>query len=103
MRAHDAASTIRSEITDLEPEAAYRLGMRLFKSFHGSDRPTAIYATSDTIAIGLMQAAYQSGVGLPGRPVDRRLRRHRLRGLHHPAADDRQPGRRARWAAPPPS
>ena len=31
---------------------------------------------------------------MPGRPLDRRLRRHRRRGLHDPAADHDQPGRR---------
>ena len=53
-------------MTDQEPGPAYELGKRLFEVF-GPDRPTAIYATSDTTAIGLMQAAFQAGVRVPDR------------------------------------
>jgi DNA-binding LacI/PurR family transcriptional regulator len=46
-----------------DPEPSYRLGLDLFGA--SDRRPTAIYATSDTIAIGLLQAAYQTGVVVP--------------------------------------
>lgn len=55
---------IRVFITDHEPAHSYELGKRIF----GPDvsPPTAIYATCDTTAIGLMQAAYQAGRSIPG-------------------------------------
>ena len=42
------------------------MGRRIFEDF-GRGRPSAIYATSDTTAIGLMQAAFQAGVRIPER------------------------------------
>jgi LacI family transcriptional regulator len=65
MREHGAGDAIDGHVTDLEPEPSYRLGMRLFRERDDRTRPTAIYATSDTIAIGLMQAAYQSRIPIP--------------------------------------
>jgi DNA-binding LacI/PurR family transcriptional regulator len=47
-----------------DPEPSYRLGLELFGS-GGRPLPTAVYATSDTIAIGLLRAAYQTGVAVP--------------------------------------
>ncbi|MFL5756389.1 MAG: LacI family DNA-binding transcriptional regulator [Chloroflexota bacterium] len=47
------------------PEPAYRLGQLVFGS-SDEQPPTAIYATSDTIAIGLMQAAFEAGLTVPG-------------------------------------
>jgi LacI family transcriptional regulator len=66
MREHGAAEHIRVFITDQEPEPAYELGQRIFKDF-ARDPATAIYATSDTTAIGLLQAAFQAGIGVPDR------------------------------------
>jgi DNA-binding LacI/PurR family transcriptional regulator len=53
------------ETTQPDPEPSYRLGRHLFAGQAASPIPTAIYATSDTIAIGLMQAAYQAGITVP--------------------------------------
>jgi DNA-binding LacI/PurR family transcriptional regulator len=47
------------------PHPAYLLGQQLFAGFDRNTQPTAIWATSDTIAIGLMQAAFQEGVAIP--------------------------------------
>ncbi len=49
------------------PGAGYRLGRELFAEPDSADAPSAIFATSDTIAIGLMQAAYQAAVVIPDR------------------------------------
>ena len=49
-----------------DPEPSYRLGLELFAGDGAGALPTAIFATSDTIAIGLLRAAYQSGVSVPG-------------------------------------
>ena len=48
-----------------DPEPAYRLGLEVFDRSAGRALPTAIYATSDTIAIGLLRAAYQTHVVVP--------------------------------------
>jgi DNA-binding LacI/PurR family transcriptional regulator len=55
-----------------DPGPSYRLGLELFRALVASEHraaagPTAVYATSDTIAIGLLQAAYQLGVVVPQR------------------------------------
>lgn len=65
MRSRGASDQIRVYITDQEPAPAYELGRRIFDGLIPADRPTAIYATSDTTAIGLMQASYQAGVRIP--------------------------------------
>jgi LacI family transcriptional regulator len=51
--------------TQPDPEPSYRLGRELFAHFDRPSRPTAIYAASDTIAIGLLQAAFQARVVVP--------------------------------------
>jgi len=66
MRDRAVGDRIKVYITDQEPQPAFELGMRIFADFD-DDAPTAIYATSDTTAIGLMQAAFQGGVAIPDR------------------------------------
>jgi DNA-binding LacI/PurR family transcriptional regulator len=66
MRDHGVGDGIEVHVTDQEPGPAFELGRRIFEDF-GQDRPSAIYATSDTTAIGLMQAAFQAGVRIPER------------------------------------
>lgn len=65
MNAHDAAALIRVYTTDQDPKPSFALGMQLFAAPAASIRPTAIYAASDTIAIGILQAAHQSGIRVP--------------------------------------
>ncbi|MFL5756382.1 MAG: LacI family DNA-binding transcriptional regulator [Chloroflexota bacterium] len=48
-----------------DPEPSYRLGRELFDRIDRPTRPTAVYAASDTIAIGLLRAAFQAGVPVP--------------------------------------
>ena len=66
LRDHDAADRVRVYHAS-QPDAApaYRLGHELFRGFERTGHPTAIFAASDTIAIGLLQAAYQHGVRVP--------------------------------------
>lgn len=66
MRERGGGDRIQVFITDQEPVPALELGRRIFAGF-GPSSPTAIYATSDTTAIGLMQAAFQAGVRIPDR------------------------------------
>jgi DNA-binding LacI/PurR family transcriptional regulator len=66
MTAHGQADAVESHLTSQpDPEPSYEFGRRLFAEQRDGARPTAIYATSDTIAIGLMQAAYQAGIVMP--------------------------------------
>ena len=66
MREHGGGDQIQVYITDQEPQPAFELGRQIFAAFD-EPAPTAVYATSDTTAIGLMQAAFQAGVAIPGR------------------------------------
>ena len=66
MADHDQADRIASYPTSQpDPTPSYRLGLELLAERGGPAAPTAIFATSDTIAIGLMQAAYQARVVVP--------------------------------------
>ncbi len=68
MRERGAGDRVRVYFTTQpDPEPSYRLGQELFAHFDRPSRPTAVYAASDTIAIGLMQAAFQSGIAIPDR------------------------------------
>jgi DNA-binding LacI/PurR family transcriptional regulator len=58
-----AGEHIRVFITDQEPAPSFALGGQIFAP--DAPQPTAIYATSDTTAIGLMQAAFQAGRAIP--------------------------------------
>jgi DNA-binding LacI/PurR family transcriptional regulator len=51
--------------TQPDPEPSYRLGRELFGHFDRPNRPTAVFAASDTIAIGLLQAAFQEKIDVP--------------------------------------
>jgi DNA-binding LacI/PurR family transcriptional regulator len=51
--------------TQPDPEPSYRLGRELFGHFDRPSRPTAVFAASDTIAIGLLQAAFQEKITVP--------------------------------------
>jgi DNA-binding LacI/PurR family transcriptional regulator len=66
MHDHGAGDHIQVFVTDQEPAPAFELGQRMIASFATGRTPTAIYATSDTTAIGLMQAAFQAGIAVPG-------------------------------------
>jgi DNA-binding LacI/PurR family transcriptional regulator len=65
MQEHGAADRSRVYICDQEPGPSFELGQRIFAGFRDGNRPSAIYATSDTTAMGLMRAAYQAKVAIP--------------------------------------
>jgi LacI family transcriptional regulator len=64
MREHGVADHVRVLIADQEPALGFALGQRMFAAPDGT---TAIFATSDATAVGLMQAAYRAGVTMPDR------------------------------------
>jgi DNA-binding LacI/PurR family transcriptional regulator len=64
MRERGATAGIEVQVTDQEMDLGFELGRRLFARERGS-ASTAIYAASDTTAIGLMQAAHQAGIDIP--------------------------------------
>lgn len=63
LRDRGAGDRIQVFITDQEPAPSFELGTRIFKSLTA----TAVFATSDATAIGLMQAAFQAGIPIPER------------------------------------
>jgi DNA-binding LacI/PurR family transcriptional regulator len=65
MREHEVADRIGVFVTDQDPLPSLELGRRLFAELPTSGRPTAVFATSDTIALGLMQAAFEAGIRVP--------------------------------------
>lgn len=65
MREHGVVGQIRVFVTDLEPAPSFELGQRIFSDHVGTGLATAVYTTSDTVAIGLMRAAFQAGVSVP--------------------------------------
>ncbi|HET9521686.1 MAG TPA: LacI family DNA-binding transcriptional regulator [Candidatus Limnocylindrales bacterium] len=66
MRDRGVGDRMQVHITDQEPEPSFELGRQIFVDF-GDASPTAIFATSDTTAMGLMQAAFQAGIAMPDR------------------------------------
>jgi DNA-binding LacI/PurR family transcriptional regulator len=68
LRERGAGETVRVFFTTQpDPEPSYRLGRELFGHFDRPSRPTAVFAASDTLAVGLLQAAFQAGIAVPGR------------------------------------
>ena len=66
MKDHGVADRIGVFVTDQDPGPALELGRRMFRDWtDGHPPPTAIYATSDTTAMGLMEAAYEAGIRVP--------------------------------------
>jgi LacI family transcriptional regulator len=65
MREHGIPEKTHIYMTSQDPQECYQVAQEFFASLTGSDRPTAIYAASDTIAIYFMQAAFQAGVAVP--------------------------------------
>ena len=66
MRDRGVGDRMQVHITDQEPEPSFELGRQIFVDFDDAS-PTAIFATSDTTAMGLMQAAFQAGIAMPDR------------------------------------
>jgi LacI family transcriptional regulator len=65
MREHAVAEATQVFITDQEPAPSYELGKRIFAGGSVQGDATAIYATSDTTAIGLMRAAFDAAIAIP--------------------------------------
>jgi LacI family transcriptional regulator len=65
MRAHGAEDKVRVFLTSQDLQPSYQAGQEIFSSFIEPNRPTAIFAASDAIAIGLLQAAFQAGIAIP--------------------------------------
>ena len=68
MAEHGQAGAIATHrTTQPSPEPSFQLGRELFARRERADAFSAIFATSDTIAIGLMQAAHQAEIVIPDR------------------------------------
>jgi DNA-binding LacI/PurR family transcriptional regulator len=64
MHEHGIEKKIRLYMIPQDQQASYQVGREIF-AIHGPQRPTAIYAASDTFAIYLLQAAYQADISIP--------------------------------------
>ncbi|MFN8421434.1 MAG: LacI family DNA-binding transcriptional regulator [Anaerolineae bacterium] len=64
MQAHGLAEYSRVISSEASYQAVIPIGKELFSS-PSEELPTAIFAITDRIAIGLLQAAYQSGIAIP--------------------------------------
>ena len=68
LRERGAGDSVRIHYsTQPDPEPSYHLGRQLFASLDRPGGPTAVFAASDTLAIGLLQAAFQLGIPVPDR------------------------------------
>lgn len=67
MRERGLGDRIGVFVTDQDPQPSLEIGRRIFAGWEATDHPTAIYATSDTIALGLMQAAFEAAIPIPDR------------------------------------
>lgn len=65
MREHGATDKMRVFITSQDLQPSYQAGQEIFASFTELNRPTGIFAASDALAIGLLQAAFQAGITIP--------------------------------------
>ena len=65
MRERGVGDCTRVFVVDEEPAASCELGLRILALFTRGEPATAIFATSDTGAIGLVQAAFQVGLAVP--------------------------------------
>ena len=66
MRRHGVPERIQVFTTNLQPEPSYEVGKGILERDRAQTF-SAIYATSDTIAMGLMKAAFEAGVPIPDR------------------------------------
>ena len=68
MRDHAVGDRARVYFTTQpDSQPSYHLGRQLFAHLDREGHPTAVYAASDTIAIGLLQAAFQAKIVVPDR------------------------------------
>lgn len=65
MEDHDTGDKVQVFLTSQDLEPSYQTGLKILAGFTATDRPTAIFAASDAIAIGLLQAAFQTGLTIP--------------------------------------
>src|SRR5689334_18785601 len=66
MQEHGVGDKVRTYLSVQDPQSSFKLGQEIFANFKNDpDRPTAIFAASDSLAIGLLQAAYQAGIVVP--------------------------------------
>jgi LacI family repressor for deo operon, udp, cdd, tsx, nupC, and nupG len=64
---HERGASEQSQVfeTFRSFQKSYELGQQLFADFTAPDRPTAIFAATDSIAIGLLQAVFQAHLSVP--------------------------------------
>jgi len=66
MQEHYPKERLKLVETSRSLQASYETGLNLFADLGAFNYPTAIFATTDAIAIGLLQAAFQMHTEVPG-------------------------------------
>jgi DNA-binding LacI/PurR family transcriptional regulator len=61
----EAENDLRVIATPRSFQAGYETGLELFANLSALQQPTAVFAATDAIAIGLLEAAYQSHISVP--------------------------------------
>lgn len=98
MRRHSLAPFIMVEHSDCTEEGGRRAALALLTR---EPRPTAVFATSDTVALGVLSAASELGLSVPGDLSVVGYDNTHLSALHHISLTTVDQPRRAmgRWAA----
>ncbi len=65
MQEHGASEYIQVVSSPRALQESLQTGLKLFAEFETPRRPTAIFAINDSIAIGLLEAAFQSSISVP--------------------------------------
>jgi DNA-binding LacI/PurR family transcriptional regulator len=65
MHEHGAGDMARIIFTSRSFQSSFETGQKFFAEAGGDQKPTAIFAATDSIAIGLLQAAFQSKISIP--------------------------------------
>lgn len=66
LRAHGLDGTARVEASDATEEGGYRAAVRLLGAPAADRRPTAVFAFNDVCAVGVLSAAQELGLDVPG-------------------------------------
>jgi LacI family transcriptional regulator len=65
MQEHSVGDDAQIIVTARSFQSSFETGHKFFAQNRGEPKPTAIFAATDSIAIGLLQAAFQSGITIP--------------------------------------
>lgn len=65
MREHGAGDAARIIVTSRSFQSSFETSRKFFAEVGRKPKPTAVFAATDSIAIGMLQAAFHSGITIP--------------------------------------